>query len=161
MLVTTAGRYALRALFDLAIHSNGKPVRIKDISTRQKISNRYLEQIFSKLFRAGLIRGRRGPSGGYVLAKEAQDITVADVVTAAEGSLQPAALTCITPDGDPSNGCELFEECMCRHVWNETRKVLFDYLNSVTLADLCNRASKKGNFSREACPGGQQMFRDS
>ncbi len=161
MLVTTAGRYALRALFDLAIHSSGKPIRIKDISARQKISNRYLEQIFSKLFRAGLIKGRRGPSGGYVLAKEAHDITVADVVTAAEGSLQPAALTCATPEGDTPNGCELFEDCMCRHVWNETRKVLFDYLNSITLADLCTRAGKKENFSREACPGGQQAIGDS
>jgi Rrf2 family transcriptional regulator, iron-sulfur cluster assembly transcription factor len=160
MLVTTAGRYALRALFDLAIHSNGKPIRIKDISARQKISNRYLEQIFSKLFSAGLIRGRRGPSGGYVLAKEAQNITVADVVTAAEGSLQPTALTCLTPEGDNRNGCELFEECMCRNVWNETRRVLFDYLNSVTLADLCDQAYKRANSSHEACPGGQQMVRD-
>ncbi|MBI5248685.1 MAG: RrF2 family transcriptional regulator [Desulfomonile tiedjei] len=142
MLVTTAGRYALRALIDLAVYGNGRPTRIKDISRRQRISSRYLEQIFSKLFKAGLIRGRRGPFGGYVLAKDASQISVADIISAAEGPLQPVPVACLSENGSHNDSCDLFEGCLSRHVWKETQRILLDYLNSVTIADLCALAGR-------------------
>jgi Rrf2 family protein len=143
MLVTTAGRYALRALIDVAFHGNGRPTRIKDISRRQRISSRYLEQIFSKLFKAGLIKGRRGPLGGYVLAKDSSDITVADIIAAAEGSLQPVPVVCLSGGEVKRNSCDLFESCLSRHVWKETERLLLGYLRSVTIADLCALADEQ------------------
>ncbi len=137
MLVTTAGRYALRALIDVAFHGNGKPIRIKDISRRQRISSRYLEQIFNKLFKAGLIKGTRGPLGGYLLAKDSSEITVADIIAAAEGPLQPIPVICLSDGEAKRQSCDLFEACLSRHVWKETERLLLDYLNSVTIADLC------------------------
>lgn len=151
MLVTTAGRYALRALIDMAFHGNGRPTRIKDISRRQKISSRYLEQIFSKLFKAGLIKGRRGPMGGYVLAKEASEISVADIIAAAEGVLQPVPVACLADDETDENSCDLFEGCLSRHVWKETQRLLLDYLNSVTIADLCALATEHPETREPMC----------
>jgi Rrf2 family iron-sulfur cluster assembly transcriptional regulator len=148
MLVTTAGRYALRALIDVAFYGNGTPTRIKDISRRQRISSRYLEQIFSKLFKAGLIKGRRGPLGGYVLAKDASEITVADIIAAAEGPLHPIPVTCLCGNETTDNQCDLFEGCLSRHVWKETERLLLDYLNSVTIADLCALAGTHSDPER-------------
>ena len=87
MKLSTKSRYGLRALFDMAYHSGTLPAQIKDISRRQAISPRYLEQIFQDLKKAGLLNSRRGPQGGYFLAKKPQEITVRDIVLAAEGKM--------------------------------------------------------------------------
>ncbi len=88
MKLSTKSRYGVRAMFDMAYHAGTLPAQIKDISRRQNISPRYLEQIFQDLKKAGLLKSRRGPQGGYSLAKPAEEITVKDIVLAAEGELQ-------------------------------------------------------------------------
>ena len=91
MKLSTKGKYGLRALIDLAQYSEDSPVSITSIARRQDISERYLEQLMSKLKKAGLVKSIRGANGGYVLAKEAKDISVGDVLRALEGNLEPAA----------------------------------------------------------------------
>ena len=88
MKISTQSRYGLRALFDIAYHSAGLSTQVKDISSRQAISPRYIEQIFQRLKRAGIIQSIRGPSGGYYLARKVDEITVGDVVRATEGKIK-------------------------------------------------------------------------
>src|SRR5262252_6628573 len=85
--LSNKGRYGVRALFDIAFHNDGRPTQIKDISSRQAIPARFLEQIFQDLKRAGLIGAKRGPRGGYHLAREADEIRIGDVVRALEGPI--------------------------------------------------------------------------
>ena len=102
MKLSTKGRYGLRALIDLAVHSEREPVSISSISARQNISERYLEQLVGKLKRAGIVKSVRGVQGGYQLAKEAEDISVGEVLRALEGSLE--AVEC--PGLKEEQGCE-------------------------------------------------------
>src|SRR5208337_213218 len=88
MKISTKSRYGLRAVFDIAYHSAGLSTQVKEISARQAISPRYIEQIFQKLKKAGIIKSTRGPSGGYYLAKKFDEISVGDIVRATEGAIQ-------------------------------------------------------------------------
>jgi len=142
MRITTTSRYGVRALFDVAYHGGGQPTQIKDISRRQKISQRYLEQIFNKLLKAGLLTSRRGPRGGYMLAKDPSEITVGDIIQAAQGPIVP--VLCLDEDDRKKKRCEILDGCITKHVWRETQRILVDYYNSVTLADLCSLARKQG-----------------
>ncbi len=142
MRITTTSRYGVRALFDVAYHGGGQPTQIKDISRRQKISQRYLEQIFNKLLKAGLLKSRRGPRGGYMLARGANEITVGDIINAAQGPIIP--VRCLAPSEAKKQDCEILGGCITRHVWQETQKILVDYYNSVSVADLCVLARKQG-----------------
>ncbi|MDQ7783081.1 MAG: Rrf2 family transcriptional regulator [Desulfomonilaceae bacterium] len=146
MRIATTSRYAVRAVFDVAYHGGGVPTQIKDISRRQRISQRYLEQIFNKLLRAGLLKSRRGPRGGYLLADDPAKITVGDIVLAAQGPIVPVA--CLEHDPSDDDGCEMALHCVTRHVWGETQKLLINYFNSVTIADLCALAREQ-HISRE------------
>lgn len=142
MRITTTSRYGVRALFDVAYHGGGLPTQIKDISRRQKISQRYLEQIFNKLLKAGLLKSRRGPRGGYMLAKEPSKISVGDIIKAAQGPIVP--VRCLAEDSGKRKDCDILPGCITRHVWKETQRLLTDYYNSVTIADLCAIARKQG-----------------
>lgn len=142
MRITTTSRYGVRALFDVAYHGGGQPTQIKDISRRQKISQRYLEQIFNKLLKAGLLRSRRGPRGGYMLARDATQITVGDIINAAQGPIVP--VRCLAEDEPRKKQCDILNGCITRHVWHETQKLLVDYYNSVSIGDLCSLARKQG-----------------
>lgn len=101
MKISTRGRYALRMMLDLAVNNNGEPIRLKDISKRQGISDKYLEQIISILNKAGFVRSIRGPQGGYMLNREPKEYTVGMILRLTEGSLAPVA--CL--DYEP-NDCE-------------------------------------------------------
>lgn len=142
MRITTTSRYGVRALFDVAYHGGGLPTQIKDISRRQKISQRYLEQIFNKLLKAGLLKSRRGPRGGYMLAKEPSEISVGDIIKAAQGPIVP--VRCLAEESGKRKDCDILPACITRHVWKETQRLLTDYYNSVTIADLCAIARKQG-----------------
>jgi Rrf2 family protein len=89
MRLSTQSRYGVRAIFDIAYHSEGLGTQVKDISRRQGISPRYLEQIFQKLRKAGIIGSKRGPTGGYYLNKKAEEITVGEIVRVTEGGIDP------------------------------------------------------------------------
>lgn len=146
MRITTTSRYGVRALFDVAYHGGGQPTQIKDISRRQKISQRYLEQIFNRLLKAGLLKSRRGPRGGYMLARDPSEISVGDIINAAQGPIVP--VRCLGGDAEAEKVCDILNECVTREVWHETQKILVDYYNSVSLADLCSLARKQ-KISRE------------
>ena len=142
MKISTKSRYGLRAVFDIAYHSAGLSTQVKDISARQAISPRYIEQIFQKLKRAGIIKSIRGPSGGYYLAKKAGEISVGDVVRATEGPLR--LVHCTGPANNGRKTCDRMEQCVVRDVWTEATDRLMAYLDSVTLQDLCKEAQSKG-----------------
>jgi len=142
MRITTTSRYGVRALFDVAYHGGGQPTQIKDISRRQKISQRYLEQIFNKLLKAGLLKSRRGPRGGYLLSRDPAEISVGDIICAAQGPIIP--VKCLSENNSKGKTCEILPGCITRDVWKETQKLLVDYYNSVSIADLCSQARKKG-----------------
>jgi Rrf2 family protein len=138
---STRTRYGVRAIFDIAYNGGTSGVQIKDISRRQEISPRYLEQIFHKLKKAGIVQSKRGPAGGYRLAKKAKDLTVGEIARVTEGSIEP--VRCIDPD-KPGGNCNRLDNCVTRLMWEEAGKRLKDYLDSVTIQDLCDKAREMG-----------------
>jgi Rrf2 family transcriptional regulator, iron-sulfur cluster assembly transcription factor len=138
MRIATTSRYGVRAVFDIAYNGGGQPTQIKDICKRQKMSQRYLEQIFNKLVKAGLLKSKRGPRGGYMLSRDPSEISVLDIIDAAQGPIVPVA--CLN---EKRRYCEVFPECVTHHVWKGTQNLLVDYFNSVTIDDLLASARKQ------------------
>jgi len=141
MRLSTKSRYGVRAIFDIAYHSAGLETQVKDISRRQGISPRYLEQIFQKLKKAGIIGSKRGPSGGYFLNKRNEEITIGEIIRITEGSLDP--VLCRDHENS-SQPCNKLEECVTRLIWNEAGNRLKEYFDSVTVKDLCKMAQEMG-----------------
>lgn len=145
MKLTTKTRYGVRALFDMAYHAGTLPVQVKDISRRQEISPRYLEQIFQVLKKAGLLHSKRGPQGGYSLARPPAEITLLDIITATEGRI--ALLDC-SEEGVEKNGkataCERMNHCVTQSLWAEAGQHLEAYFASVSLKDICDKARALG-----------------
>lgn len=131
MRVSTKGRYALRIMVDLAEHNSGEYIRLKDISKRQKITLKYMEQIMPMLTRAGYVKSCRGNNGGYILAKRPEDYTAGDILRVTEGSFAP--VPCIS---EGARQCELQGECTTIAFWDGLSRVISEYVDSVTLADL-------------------------
>lgn len=131
MKISTKGRYALRMMLDIAINDKAGPVRIKDISKRQEISGKYLEQIISILNKAGFVRSIRGPQGGYLLTKHPKDYTVGSILRLTEGSLSP--VQCL--DDDP-NQCERAGSCATLRLWKMLDDAIKGVVDKVTLDDL-------------------------
>jgi Rrf2 family protein len=136
--------YAFCGMFDLAYNGRGKRVQVRVIGERQAIPMRYLEQIFQKLRRAELVHGKRGPGGGYVLARPAGEINLREVVEAVEG---PIGGGCEVPTGD---GTPDF-------VWPELSAQLAEVLAEWTLADVCQRAAEQGVRRFNAEPHNYQI----
>ena len=130
MKISTKGRYALRMMIDIAEHSNNERVPIKEISERQGISVKYLEQIVTNLTRAGLLRSGRGSGGGYSLTKAPDQYTAGEILRAIEGKLAPVA--CLQ---DEINQCERNSLCKTLKFWQGLHKVIDDHVDSVTLQD--------------------------
>lgn len=137
MRLSTKGRYAVMAMVDLAAHSKGQPISLADIADRQEISLSYLEQLFAKLRRSGLVRSVRGPGGGYLLAKAATDMQIAEIITAVD---EPIRATRCTP-GDPTGCRENRSRCLAHELWEELGNQIEMFLRSVTVADVCERRS--------------------
>ena len=131
MLISTKGRYALRVMVDLAEHREEGYIPLKVVAQRQDISEKYLEAIIKLLVRAGLLSGLRGKGGGYKLTKDPAQYTVGDILRLTEDSLAPVA--CLGPGAAP---CVKAAECRTRSLWQGLDKVIRDYLDSVTVADL-------------------------
>jgi Rrf2 family protein len=142
MKLSTKSRYGVRALFDMAYHAGTLPAQIKDISRRQAISPRYLEQIFQDLKRAGLLKSKRGPQGGYQLARKPHEITVRDIVLAAEGEV--ALVDCDRSGRGRKKKCEFDNQCVTQKVWEGATRQLHEYFSSVSLKDLCEQAKEMG-----------------
>ena len=128
MRLTTKGCFAVTAMIDLALNSGEGPVTLAAISERQKISLSYLEQLFGRLRRYGLVESVRGPGGGYCLARPDADITIADVVRAVDEMLDA------TQCGGLQN-CRQAQRCMTHELWSTLNDRIYEFLSSVTLAD--------------------------
>lgn len=142
MRLSTKSRYGLRALFDMAYNAGNLPIQVKEISRRQNISPRYLEQIFQSFKKAGILKSKKGPQGGYFLAKRPEEITVQDVMEAAEGDTLLVACTCENQGEEEL--CELDGNCVTQQVWKEAAALLHDYFSGLTLKTLCDRGRALG-----------------
>lgn len=131
MKISTKGRYALRMMIDIAVNGADRPVCMKEISERQNISVKYLEQIISVLNKAGYVRSIRGPQGGYQIAKQASDYTVGMILRLTEGSLAPVA--CLDYG---ENDCPRQDTCATLELWKRLDQAIRGVVDTVTLADL-------------------------
>lgn len=131
MKISTKGRYAMRLMIDLAVHNTGEYIPLKDISVRQDITIKYLEQIIPLLSRAGYVKSSRGSSGGYCLAHSPKEYTVGDILRATEGSLAPVA--CLEQSPNQCTRCNI---CPTLQLWTGLGKVINEYVDSITLEDL-------------------------
>jgi Rrf2 family iron-sulfur cluster assembly transcriptional regulator len=123
------------AMVDLAMHSDDKPISLADIADRQEISLSYLEQLFAKLRRGGLVRSVRGPGGGYLLAREDTETRISDIILAVD---EPIRATRCTP-GQPF-GCRINKSrCVTHDLWEELGNQIYLYLSSVTVADVVDK----------------------
>lgn len=140
MKISTKGRYALQLMLDLAVYNTGEPVSIKDISKRQGISEKYLEQIISILNKAGYVRSIRGPQGGYFLSKKPEEYTVGMILRQTEGDLAP--VSCV---GNENPGCERQEECVTVKIWQQINDAVNGVIDNITLANLVEWQAEKAN----------------
>ncbi len=135
MKLSTKGRYAVMAMVDLAAVSTGRPVSLADIAERQEISLSYLEQLFAKLRRGGLVNSVRGPGGGYLLAHVPDETRVSDIILAVDEPIRATRCSPGQPFGCRSNK----SRCMTHDLWEELGNQIYLYLSSVTLADVVER----------------------
>ncbi len=142
MKLSTKGRYAVMAMSDIAMQSGGKPVSLASIAERQQISQEYLEQLFGKLRKSGLVTSVRGPGGGYLLANEPDEIIVSSIVLAAD---EPLTVT-RCQDGDAITGCIGGDKCVTHELWAALGRQIYGFLSSVTLGDVIG----KRNLALEA-----------
>ena len=129
MKISTKGRYALRVMIDLAVNDKGDYVSLKDISNRQEVSLKYLEQIMAMLNKAGYVKSTRGNNGGYRLAKSPEEYKVGDILRKTEGDLAPIA--CVNGEE-----CSKRENCKTFKFWQGLDNVINEYVDSKTLVDL-------------------------
>ncbi|GAB6040508.1 Fe-S cluster assembly transcriptional regulator IscR [Endothiovibrio diazotrophicus] len=132
MRLTTKGRYAVTAMLDLALHYTDGPITLADISERQGISLSYLEQLFSRLRKRGLVDSARGPGGGYRLSRSAHEIAVAEVITAVDESVD------VRKCGGLGN-CLEDRPCLTHELWTDLSQQIHDFLNGISLGDLMDR----------------------
>ena len=132
MRLTTKGRYAVTAMLDLALHYEEGPITLADISQRQGISLSYLEQLFSRLRKQGLVDSTRGPGGGYRLSRVADEIAVADVITAVDEKVET------TRCGGLAN-CQDEHQCLTHDLWTELSSQIHDFLSGISLGNLVAR----------------------
>lgn len=135
MKLSTKGRYAVMAMVDLAKYSQGQPVALADIAIRQEISLSYLEQLFAKLRKGGIVSSVRGPGGGYRLARAACDMRIADIVSAVDEPIKATRCKPGSPVGCTSNR----GRCLTHDLWEELGNQIYLFLNSVSLDDVCEK----------------------
>lgn len=131
MKISTKGRYALRTMLELAKNQGNKPLPVKEISARQDISDKYLEQIIAVLNKAGYVKSVRGPQGGYILVKEPKEYTVGMILRLTEGSLAP--VECLEHE---KNTCSRKDICVTVKVWEKIDNAVKDVIDNITLEDL-------------------------
>jgi Rrf2 family iron-sulfur cluster assembly transcriptional regulator len=142
MRMSTKAQYAVRAMVNLNLYSEGSPVSLRDSSLRESISLTYLEQLFVKLRRGQIVKSVRGPGGGYLLARPASEIQVDEIIDSVEESLVPVA--CM----DQKHGCVCEDHCVTHNVWHGLGEKIRDFLASITLEELTQEARSKFNEAK-------------
>jgi Rrf2 family transcriptional regulator, iron-sulfur cluster assembly transcription factor len=142
MRLTTKGRFAVTAMLDLAIDESGKPVTLAGISERQSISLSYLEQLFSRLRRSGLVKSVRGPGGGYRIAKPLSEISVSEIISAVDELIDA------TQCGGHEN-CRDERRCMTHNLWSSLNVKILEYLSGVSLNDLVEAHKASGDDAKK------------
>ncbi|WP_303863778.1 Rrf2 family transcriptional regulator [Alkalibaculum bacchi] len=135
MKISTKGRYGLRAIIDLALNSNGEHVSLVNIAERQDISKNYLEQVFSTLRKAGIVKSVKGAQGGYELAKDPSEITAGEILRALEGSLSVV-------NSSNEKESNAIEKCINKNVWNKIDESVNKVIDNTTLEDLISEYKK-------------------
>lgn len=133
MKLSTKGRYGVRAMFDLALHSGDKFIALKSIAEREQISEKYLEHLFASLKKGGLIISVRGAQGGYRLAMPPEKITLGDIIRVLEGPVAPTE--CVI-NGKQAEKCDRSSECVMRSIWTRIRDEINAILDGITLAEI-------------------------
>ncbi len=134
MRLTTKSRYGTRLVLDIAMYGNEKPVPLSDVSSRQNISLKYLEQLTAKLKKAGIVNSQRGPFGGHNLAKKPEEITIGDLVRTLE---ETTVITdCSEQEKQMCGICNRAGDCLSRWVWVEASRAMFERLDQITIAGL-------------------------
>jgi Rrf2 family protein len=142
MKLSTKGRYGLKAILDLAVHSSDGQVALKSIAERQGLSENYLEQLFASLKKAKLIQSVRGSQGGYLLGRNPEKISVGDILRALEGSMAPTE--CVE-ENCTSAGCCNTDACVTRSVWEKIRDGINNVIDNITLKELVDDYIKSNN----------------
>lgn len=142
MRLTTKGRYAVTAMLDLAVHHQDGPITLSDISRRQGISLSYLEQLFSRLRKNGLVDSARGPGGGYRLSRAASEICVADVITAVDEKVD--AMRC-----EGKGNCQDNGQCLTHELWCDLSAQIYSFLKNIDLGQLVERKGVKDVAARQ------------
>lgn len=130
MKITTRGRYAVMALVSLAGASRGNPVSLKGIARQEEISEQYLQQLFARLRRRNLVKSVRGPGGGFILARHPAEITIGEIIRAAEG--RPPRVGC----RNSGRRCGMIERCRTQNMWETLESRIEEFLDSITVEDL-------------------------
>ena len=139
MKLTTKSRYAVTAMLDIAYHNKGNPVSLREIAERQDISLSYLEQLFSRLKKNGLVESIKGPGGGYRLSKGADDIVISDVIQAVEENLETTAC-------NGKSNCHNNQQCLSHNLWEDLGAEIKNFLSDVTLQQVI---AKNNNSIKE------------
>lgn len=139
MKLSTKGRYGLRAVLDLALNAKGEVVPLSEIAIRQNISISYLEQLISKLRRAGIVTSIRGAQGGYQLARDPKTLSVGEILRTLEGNLDPVNCSEITGEGD---GCSSSDNCVTKHVWKRISDSISSAVDTLMLSELIEESNK-------------------
>lgn len=152
MKLSTKGRYGLRAVLDLALHSETEAVALSSIAERQSISISYLEQLIAKLKKAGIVESTRGARGGYILAKPAEEISVGEILRALEGDLNP--VDCSELAGGPS--CNSSDICVTKYVWKRISDSINNAVDGLMLSELVEesrevQAARQENRNDKLC----------
>ena len=132
MILTTKARYAVMAVIDIADSGSNQPVSLVTISERQKISLSYLEQIFSRLKKSGIVESTKGPGGGYFLGKDRKKITIEDIIKAMDEPIKMTRCSNVKKSCINTN-----TKCKTHHLWNGLENKIYEYLNSISLEDIC------------------------
>ncbi|MFT4090268.1 MAG: Rrf2 family transcriptional regulator [Asticcacaulis sp.] len=155
MKLSTKGRYAVMAMTDLAMNAQGRPISLSEISERQQISLSYLEQLFARLRRAGLVRSARGPGGGYTLARASETLFVSEIVLAVDEPIK--ATRCAHTSNklgankrlSPENAAREIgcmpggQRCLTHNLWEDLGFAIHDYLSTVSLSDVVHKRTRK------------------
>ena len=152
MKLSTKGRYGLRAVLDLAMHSSKEnAIALSAIAERQNISISYLEQLIAKLKKAGIVQSTRGAQGGYALAKAPEDISVGEILRALEGSLSP--VDCSAVDGEGETECSASNFCVTKYVWKRINDSINDTVNNMFLSELLGESNNVKSDATQVEPG--------